>query len=221
MRLGSALLLGVPTRDARTMNAGRGFDAYNSVAVLGEGSGLYHKRRMVPFGEYVPLESRAARADRFFDLPMSNFSAAAAHAGATAVAHGVRNRAVRCATRSPTRTRSAAGAREAALLLTVSNDTWFGASIGPLQHLQMARVRALETGRPLIRATNDGVSALIDARGRMHRPWRAVHAVRVVRGERATHARGLTPFALGLRVRTAAGGAAAAGAQRVRRPARR
>ena len=54
---------------------------------------------------------------------------------------------------------------EAALLVTVSNDAWFGDSIGPHQHLEIARVRAAETGRWLVRATNTGLSAVVSPRG--------------------------------------------------------
>ena len=55
---------------------------------------------------------------------------------------------------------------EATLLVNVSNDAWFSDSSAPHQHLQIARMRAKESGRPLLRATNTGVSAIIDYQGR-------------------------------------------------------
>ena len=61
----------------------------------------------------------------------------------------------------------ALSARNADLLITISNDSWFGNSIGPLQHLQIAQMRALENGRYMIRGTNNGVSAIIDHRGQI------------------------------------------------------
>jgi len=58
-------------------------------------------------------------------------------------------------------------AKSSNLLVTISNDTWFGASIGPEQHLEIAQSRALEHQKSLIRATNSGISAIIDRRGKI------------------------------------------------------
>ena len=153
--LDSTLITGIPTRDA----SGR----YNSIMALGAGSGTYHKQKLVPFGEYVPLESWLRGVIAFFDLPMSQFVAGATDqrpllAGNLPVAPFICYEIV-----YPDFVQRYA--RDAALLVTISNDTWFGQSAGPWQHFQMARYRAVEIGRDLIRGTNDGVSALITAEG--------------------------------------------------------
>ncbi len=155
----TALISGIPLR-------GQGEGVYhNSIMVLGHGEGTYHKRRLVPFGEYVPLERWLRGLIQFFDLPMSSFSPGPEQqkplrAGAYRVAPFICYEIV-----YPDQV--ARGARDADLLITISNDSWFGKSIGPLQHLQIAQMRALETGRYLVRGTNNGVSAIIDHRGRI------------------------------------------------------
>ncbi|SDF28184.1 apolipoprotein N-acyltransferase [Phytopseudomonas seleniipraecipitans] len=158
----SALITGVPIRQPNEHGELR---YYNGVSVVGQGSGDYLKQRLVPFGEYVPLQEVLRGLIAFFDLPMSDFARgdhdqplleAKGHRIATFICYEVvyPEFAAEMAARSD-------------LLLTVSNDTWFGTSIGPLQHLQMAQMRALEAGRWMIRATNNGVTVLIDPFGQI------------------------------------------------------
>ena len=134
-------------------------------AALSTGGGIYRKRRLVPFGEYVPLENLLRGAIAFFDLPMSHTSVgedeqpllrAAGLELAMAICYEIAYPA-----------RVAEDARDADLLATISNDTWFGTSIGPPQHLQIARARTLENGKFLLRATNNGITAIIDERGKV------------------------------------------------------
>ncbi|MDA0977388.1 MAG: apolipoprotein N-acyltransferase [Proteobacteria bacterium] len=155
---GSTLVLGIPDRDA----AG-GFQ--NTVLAIGTGHGQYIKRRLVPFGEYVPLEDYLRGIVQVLDLPMSRNRPGPPvqvplKAGDLVVSTSICYEVI-----YPELVRSAAADPD--LLLTVSNDTWFGASIGPWQHLQMARMRALENGRGMARATSNGITALIDHRGQI------------------------------------------------------
>ena len=152
---GSTLLTGIPDMDAE----GR---FQNTVVALGRGQGQYIKRRLVPFGEYVPLESLLRGVIRLFDLPMSRnkpgpWDQPRLTAGEISLSTSICYEVI-----YPELVRE-----DADLLVTLSNDTWFGESIGPWQHLQMARMRALENGRTMIRATNNGVTAIIDHRGKV------------------------------------------------------
>ena len=180
---GSSLLLGIPDRGETG-----GFQ--NTVIMVGEGEGQYIKRRLVPFGEYVPLEQVLRGVIDFFDLPMSrNRSGPAIQdplmAGPLTLSVSICYEVV-----YPELVRTTV--HDPDLLVTVSNDTWFGESIGPWQHLQMARMRALENGRPMARGTNNGVTALIDHRGQLIASLPQFEAG-VLRGELQTR-KGLTPY---------------------------
>jgi len=159
---GSALITGVPLREP----SGRGeYRYYNAITVVGEGDGTYMKQKLVPFGEYVPLQDLLRGLIAFFDLPMSDFARGPSDQ-AMLQAKGYQIAPFICY--EVVYPEFAAGlSAQSELLLTVSNDTWFGTSIGPLQHLQMAQMRALEAGRWMIRATNNGVTALIDPFGKI------------------------------------------------------
>jgi apolipoprotein N-acyltransferase len=181
-RYGHALISGVPYRSPKS-------EVFNSAIALGNGSGVYHKQHLVPFGEYVPFEKYLRGLIEFFNLPMSDFQAgptaqAPLHAAGLTFApficyEVVYGDLVRHA--------------RADVLLTLTNDAWFGHSIGPLQHLQMVQMRALEMGRPFVRATSNGVTAIIDEKG--HITSRIPQFERTVLTGSVQGFTGLTPFA--------------------------
>lgn len=183
-----ALIAGVPFRIPPSRELPEG-GIYNSAVTLGVGEGVYHKQHLVPFGEYVPLEKYLRGLIQFFDLPMSDFQAGPSHqpplrAGNLTFApyicyEVVYGDLVRHA--------------RADVLLTLSNDAWFGHSIGPLQHLQMAQMRALELGRYMVRSTGNGVTAIIDEKGRI--AARAPQFERTVLTGSIEGFSGLTPYA--------------------------
>jgi len=141
------------------------FTFHNSVMAIGNGDGIYHKQKLVPFGEYVPLQQWLRGLIGFFDLPMSSFSPGPSDQ-APLKAGGINIMPFICYEVAYSDF-VAFNAYNTGLLLTISNDGWFGDSIGPLQHLQIARMRALETGRYMLRGTNNGVTAIIDHKGRI------------------------------------------------------
>jgi apolipoprotein N-acyltransferase len=154
---GAALITGIPWRQTGSIHY------FNSIVAMGRSSGVYHKQRLVPFGEYVPLESQLRGLIAFFDLPMSSFSAGTANQAPLLVQDFRVSPFVCYEIVYPDLVREYA--RKADLMITISNDSWFGGSLGPIQHLQMARMRALENGRYLIRGTNNGISAIINEQG--------------------------------------------------------
>ncbi|WP_304640405.1 apolipoprotein N-acyltransferase [Pseudomonas sp.] len=156
---GTTLITGIPVDEYDE----QGLYIFNGIMVAGENPNQYLKHKLVPFGEYVPLENWLRGLIAFFDLPMSSFSRGPRDQ-APLEAAGYRLAPFICyETVYPDFAARLAARSE--LLISISNDSWFGNSIGPLQHLQMARMRSLESGRWMIRGTNNGVTALIDDKG--------------------------------------------------------
>jgi len=154
-RNGGDLLLGVPTRKSNE-------EFFNSVITLGVSPvQVYHKVHLVPFGEFVP--PGFAWTLRVVDIPMSDFSRGTPGQRLLAVA-GQRIAANICY-EDAFGDEIAAQLPEATLLVNVSNVAWFGDSLAPAQHLQIARARAIETARMHLSATNTGISAAIDRDG--------------------------------------------------------
>ncbi len=162
---GAALALGVPLVDP---SADGGLRITNSVLLLdgGPGGGRYDKQHLVPFGEFIPWGF--AWFVRMMRIPLGSFARGEPPQPPFTVG-GLRIAANICyedlfggeiaaAVRAPA---------SAGVLLNVSNIAWFGDSHALPQHLEISRMRALETGRPMLRATNTGVTASIDHRGRV------------------------------------------------------
>jgi apolipoprotein N-acyltransferase len=167
---GTSLVTGALRAEPSAPGAVRPRRIFNSILVFGEGgslAGLYDKTHLVPFGEYLPLQSameavglqQLTRLRGGFDV-------------------GVTPRPLLHVPRLPTAAplicyeaifpaTVVQGAERPGLLLNVTNDGWFGDTTGPRQHLHQARVRAVEEGLPLVRAANNGVSAVVDGYGRV------------------------------------------------------
>lgn len=138
---------------------------YNAMIAIGAGNGSYRKRHLVPFGEYMPLRSLLEWLDHYLLIPMSDFSRGAKNQPPMTV-HGIPISGSICYEIAfPTETRE--GLHESQIVIVVSDDSWFGESIAPAQHTQMAQMRALETGRYVLMGTNNAITAIIDSRGKV------------------------------------------------------
>ncbi|MDQ7050679.1 MAG: apolipoprotein N-acyltransferase [Enterobacterales bacterium] len=162
----SHILLGLPVYDFATKTS------YSAMIGLGGQTQEYHKQVLVPFGEYVPLGGLLRGVIEFFNLPMSSFSPATSPQKAIEFEGFTVIPAICYEITYPKIVQNLVHQADELsdkpkLIVTISNDAWFGSSFGPDQHLQMARMRALELGLPLVRATNDGISAVVDAKGKL------------------------------------------------------
>jgi len=160
----TTLITGIPLRRINKQNKS---NYYNALYLQNTtNTGIYLKQQLVPFGEYVPMQDLLRGLINFFDLPMSDF--AAGEANQPHLTTHSNNIAAFICYEAAYPDLVTQLAKNSNLLLTVSNDTWFGSSIGPKQHLQIAQMRALENERPLLRATNNGVTAFIDHKGKIY-----------------------------------------------------
>lgn len=163
---------------------------YNTLLAIGAGEGVYHKRHLVPFGEYVPGPAWLGGLLSGLGAPVGRLATGAEHQPLihrAGLAMGV------SICFEDVFARNIIGdLPRANLLVNVTNDGWFAGTTGPAQHLQIARLRAAEAGRPLVRAANTGISAYIGFDGRLYGHTRENETARLV--STVTPRRGLTPF---------------------------
>jgi apolipoprotein N-acyltransferase len=184
-RHGSALVLGV----VRSSDDGERY--YNSVLSLSKSVGWYDKEHLVPFAEFFPVPQFVRSWLRLMALPYSDFTRGGSRQ-AVLTAAGLALAPSICYEDAYGSAELYALARADALV-NVTNDAWFGHSTARYQHFQIARMRAIESGRYLLRAANDGVSAVVGPHGEVvarapeYRPY-VLRAAIVPR-------RGLPPYA--------------------------
>ena len=152
-------------------------EAWNNLIVLGKRTpdsttpdyqyfhnNRFAKHHLLPIGEFVPFEDWLRPLAPLFDLPMSSF-ARGDFQQANLVANGIHLAPAICFEIAFPRQVAANIYNATDMIITVSNDAWFGHSHGPAQHLDIARMRAVEFGRPVVRATNNGITAFINHKG--------------------------------------------------------
>lgn len=138
---------------------------YNAAMIVGEGHGIYYKRHLVPFGEYLPLDRWLRGLINFFDIPMSDFIAGDDHQPLLQT-HHVFIGAYLCYEMAYS-ILVMRDLPQANILVTLTDDAWFGHSVASAQHLQIGQMRALEAGRMMLFDTNTGITAVIDAKGQI------------------------------------------------------
>lgn len=148
--------------------AERRFRFYNSLQILDRSgiTGTYDKLHLVPFGEFLPFDSllRALGLEQFVNV-IGGFTAGDLRR--PLVAAGLPPLVPMICFESIFPRELAGDGEQEAVFINVTNDAWFGYTFGPYQHFAQARMRAVEFGRPLVRAANSGISAVVDPYGRL------------------------------------------------------
>ena len=181
------VLLGVPEDDGVDANGSARY--YNSVISLGASpEARYGKVHLVPFGEFVPFGFRWAV--DMMAIPLGDFTRGRPDQPALAAA-GERL-AVNICYEDVFGEERIHAARDATLLVNVSNDAWFGDSWAPWQHLQIGAMRSLETGRWQLRANNTGITAILDHKGHVRAQLAPFTAATLTGSAQGRH--GSTPF---------------------------
>ncbi|HET6724989.1 MAG TPA: apolipoprotein N-acyltransferase [Gammaproteobacteria bacterium] len=184
---GGELVLGVPVYRAR------GDAAYNAVVALnGKQPQFYFKEHLVPFGEYFPGPQWFRNWLKAMGLPYTSFTAGSS--SQTPLDLGGFRAAVAICYEDAFGDQLMRMLPQANLMINVSDDAWFGDSIALPQHLQIARMRALEAGRVMLRATNTGITAIIGPHGQVRKRL-PIDRIGVLSGKVRPYA-GATPYAL-------------------------
>ncbi|MGF1702806.1 apolipoprotein N-acyltransferase [Photobacterium makurazakiensis] len=148
---------------------------FNNILTLGmnqagpyqyESAERYTKHHLLPFGEFVPFGDLLRPIAPIFNLPMSSFSRGE-FIQPNLEANGISLAPALCYEVAFSEQVRRNVNIDTEFLLTLSNDTWFGTSIGPFQHMEIAQMRSLELGKPLLRSTNSGVTAVVDHTGKI------------------------------------------------------
>ncbi len=140
----------------------KGNKLHNSMTIFGTDQ-VYIKRHLVPFGEYVPFEKVLRGLIEFFDMPMSSLISGDSNQKLLKF-KDYRILGMICFDIAFPLS-FLRELREADFIINISNDTWFGSSYGPYQHLQIVRARALESNKWIARGTSDGISTIVDNKG--------------------------------------------------------
>lgn len=154
------LIMGIQRRDGS-----RYYNSLVTVGADGQVGQIYDKFHLVPFGEYIPWGDAMARIGITAFAAQQGRGYSAGPGPMTLAAPGLPDYQPLICYEAVFPQHLRATATRPGWLLQATNDAWFGTFSGPYQHLAQARLRAIETGLPLIRAANTGISAVIDARG--------------------------------------------------------